>query len=72
MYIYHIFVDLSVLTKLAATIIEFSVIRSSAFGEKNFLPVSVDMRGSTERAFLNLWKFLLFLSLISLYQQYDS
>ena len=45
---------LCLLTKLAATIIEFSVIRSSAFGEKNFLPVSVDMRGSTERAFLNL------------------
>ena len=72
MYIYHIFVDLFVSVYKTCCyhywISHNAILR--LWWEKHFIPhsVSVDMRGSTERAFLNLWRFLFFLYLILLYQ----
>ena len=56
---------LCLLTKLAATIIEFSVIRSSAFGEKNFLPLTPSRwnEGLHGKGFLDSVK----ISLVSLF-----
>ena len=76
MYICHIFFDLLVSVDKTYCyhywIFRNSILRPRR--ENFFAPhsVSVDMRGYTERAFENLWRFLLFLSLIWLYYQCDS